>query len=47
MVRKYVPYLSTDQCLTDYLEKLAEIIKTGALLQEVEKIQGRIPFMKE
>jgi histidine ammonia-lyase len=47
MVRKHVPYLSTDQCLTDYLEKLAEIIKTGALLQEVEKIQGRIPFMKE
>ncbi|MEK7339236.1 MAG: phenylalanine aminomutase (D-beta-phenylalanine forming) [Candidatus Rhabdochlamydia sp.] len=47
MVRKYVPYLSTDQCLTDYLEKLADIIKTGALLQEVEKIQGRIPFMKE
>ncbi|QZA59027.1 phenylalanine aminomutase (D-beta-phenylalanine forming) [Candidatus Rhabdochlamydia porcellionis] len=46
-VRKYVPYLSTDQCLTDYLEKLADIIKTGVLLQEVEKIQGRIPFMKE
>ena len=46
-VRKHVPYLSTDQCLTDYLEKLSELIKTGTLLQEVEKIQGKIPFMKE
>lgn len=47
LVRKNVPYLSTDQCLTDYLEKLADLIKTGVVLQEVEKIHGRIPFMKE
>lgn len=47
LVRKSVPYLSTDQCLTDYLEKLADLIKTGVVLQEVEGIHGRIPFMKE
>lgn len=47
LVRKYVPYLSTDQCLTDYLEKLADLIKTGNLLQEVEGIHGRVSFMGE
>ncbi len=47
LVRKSVPYLSTDQCLTDYLEKLADLIKTGVVLQEVEKIHGKIPFMKQ
>lgn len=47
LVRKSVPYLSTDQCLTDYLENLADLIKTGVVLQEVEGIHGRIPFMKE
>ncbi|MGL5626828.1 MAG: phenylalanine aminomutase (D-beta-phenylalanine forming) [Candidatus Rhabdochlamydia sp.] len=47
LVRKSVPYLSTDQCLTDYLEKLADLIKTGVVLQEVEKIHGKIPFMQQ
>ena len=42
MVREHVPYLSTDQCLTDYLEKLATLIKSGTLLNEVEKISGEI-----
>lgn len=46
LVRKYIPYLSTDQCLTDYLEKLAELIKTGRLLQEVEEVHGKVSFME-
>ena len=41
-VREIVPFLSTDQCMTDYLEKLAELIKTGKLLKEVEDVAGKI-----
>jgi histidine ammonia-lyase len=41
-VRKIVPYLSTDQCLTDYLEKLSEFIKSGKLLEKLENIVGKI-----
>lgn len=31
LVRKVVPYLSTDQSLTDYIEQLKQLVKTGAL----------------
>lgn len=37
LVREIVPYSTTDQCLTDYLEKLAQLIKSGKILEEVEK----------
>jgi histidine ammonia-lyase len=43
-VREIVPYLSSDQCLTTYLEQLAILIKTGKILSEVEKIVGEIPL---
>lgn len=43
-VREHVPYLSSDQCLTDHLEKLRELIKSGQLLQEVEGTINEIPF---
>ncbi len=41
LVREIVPYLSTDVCLTDYLEELAKLIKTGRLLTEVENSTGK------
>jgi histidine ammonia-lyase len=37
VVRKLVPYLSEDVCLTDYLEKISQLIKSGHLLKEVEE----------
>ncbi len=43
-VRRIVPYLSSDKCLTDYLENLSELIKSGELLQEVEDAVGEIHF---
>jgi histidine ammonia-lyase len=36
LVREIVPYLSKDVCLTDYLEGIAKLINSGALLKEVE-----------
>ena len=42
LVREIVPYLSSDQCLTDYLEGLAKLIKTGKALKEIEKVAGNI-----
>lgn len=44
LVREIVPYLSTDQCITDYLEDLAQLIKSGKLLKEVESLVGEIIF---
>ncbi len=41
VVRETVPYLSEDVCLTDYLEKLAKVIKSGHLLKEVENMLGK------
>lgn len=41
-VREIVPYISTDQCITDYLEELAILIKSGKLLNKVEDIFGKI-----
>lgn len=41
-VREFVPYLSKDVSLTDYLEELAILIGTGKLLKEVESIAGKI-----
>jgi histidine ammonia-lyase len=38
VVREIVPYLAEDVCLTDYLEKLAQLIKSGSLLNEVENV---------
>jgi histidine ammonia-lyase len=38
LVREVVPYLSEDVCLTDYLEELAKLIKSGHLLKKVENI---------
>jgi len=43
-VRTVIPYLAVDVCLTDYLEKLALLIKMGKLLDEVEKVAGKIPI---
>lgn len=42
IVRKHVPYLSTDQCMTPYLEKLKKLISSGELLEEVEQITGEL-----
>lgn len=42
LVREIVPYLSSDQCLTDYLELIATLIKSGRLLKEVEKTTGKL-----
>lgn len=42
--RKIVPYFSSDECLTDYLEQLASLIKSGHLLNEVESRIGEIPL---
>lgn len=36
LTREIVPYLQSDQVLTDYLEQLAELIKSGRLLEQVE-----------
>jgi histidine ammonia-lyase len=41
-VRKCVPYLSANECMTDYLESLATQIKSGDFLNEVEKVHGKI-----
>jgi len=41
LVRELVPYLSEDKCLTDYLENLAYLIKSGKLLRELEKSVGK------
>lgn len=41
-VRKIVPYLSSDQCLTDYLENLAKSIKTNEMLAGIEQIDQSI-----
>jgi len=40
-VRKIVPYLSEDVCITDYLEKIAKLIKSSSLLTEVENLIGK------
>ncbi|PCI76468.1 phenylalanine aminomutase (D-beta-phenylalanine forming) [Candidatus Aerophobetes bacterium] len=40
-VRKMVPYLSKDVCLTNYLEKLAKFLKSGNAVKEVEKTTGK------
>lgn len=44
LVREIIPYLSSDQCMTEYLEELAKLIKTGHLLKEVEDAVGEIPL---
>lgn len=41
-VREVVPYLSKDEPMTDYLEELSRMIKSGEFLEEVEKIFGEI-----
>jgi histidine ammonia-lyase len=41
-VREIVPYLSSDQCLTDYLENLSSQIKTGDFLKKIEQQTGGI-----
>lgn len=43
-VRQVVPYLSSDVPLTDYLEKLAQLLKSRKLLREVELIKGTLVF---
>lgn len=42
LVREIVPYLSSDQCLTDYLEQIAVLIKTGRFLKEIEDVVGKV-----
>jgi len=45
IVRKIVPCLVEDICLTDYLEELAHLIKSGYLLEQVEEvIEEKIAF---
>lgn len=44
LVREFVPFFSKDQSLTDYLEDVAMLIKSGRLLKEVERAVGEIPF---
>lgn len=44
VTREIVPYLSEDQPLTDYLEDLVVLIKSGRLLKEVESVAGEIPL---
>ncbi|GAB4192654.1 MAG: histidine ammonia-lyase [Simkaniaceae bacterium] len=39
-VREVVPYLSKDECLTDHLEELSRLIRSGKILRKVEKIVG-------
>ncbi|MES2121298.1 MAG: phenylalanine aminomutase (D-beta-phenylalanine forming) [Chlamydiota bacterium] len=41
-IRETVPYLSTDMPLTDFLENIAEQLKSGRLLKAVEKVAGEI-----
>lgn len=41
-VRDMVPRFSSNECLTDYLEELAALIKSGKLLKQVEKTSGEI-----
>ncbi len=42
LVREIVPYLSSDQCLTEYLEQIALLIKSGQLCEAVEKDFGKL-----
>lgn len=35
LVREHVPFLSEDRCLTDDLEKLATLVKSGCLVKSV------------
>jgi len=42
LVREKVPYLSVDESLTDYLENLARLIKSGEVLERAEKFFGEI-----
>ena len=42
LVRKEVPYLSTDKCLTEYLENLSKLLINGDLLNSIKKIDGKI-----
>ena len=39
-VRKIVPYLREDVCLTDYLEKIAKLLKSNRFLKEVQDYTG-------
>ncbi len=41
LVREVVPYLSEDVCLSDYLEELTKLIKSGNLLKGVENITSK------
>ncbi len=42
LVREILPYLSEDVCITDYLEELTALIKSGKIVKEIEKIIGNI-----
>lgn len=46
MVREIVSYLSSDQCLTEYLQNLTKLLKTGKALKAVEQLSGKIRFKK-
>ncbi len=41
IVREIVPYLSKDVCLTDYIEKLAQLIKSERILDAVESAMDK------
>lgn len=41
-IREIIPYLSSDEPLTDYIENVASYINSGSLLHEVEKVIGQV-----
>ncbi|MBS0607223.1 MAG: phenylalanine aminomutase (D-beta-phenylalanine forming) [Verrucomicrobia bacterium] len=41
IVRESVPFVSEDRCLTDDLEKISTLIKSGYLLKEIENSLGK------
>lgn len=43
-VREIVPYFSVDECLTDYLEGLAKLLRSGKILSIVEGCIGDLPL---
>lgn len=44
VTREIVPYLAEDKPLTDYLEELSDLLKSGRLIKEVECVVGEVPF---
>lgn len=42
LIRKFVPFVEEDQILYPYVLKIKELIASGQLVREVEKVVGNL-----